>query len=508
MKSTKTLALIFLVTFILNTPLFITNQDMWDGVILSLAAQLNDYSGVKIWFYESSWYLQYFYVKTVGQFSSFLNINFKLFDKFLQIFYIICTAFVFTMILEKSFYFKKPRIIFSILFFLTFPIWHICMTSLVSMYLFCTLIGMVSIYLLTKIHTRNKIIGLILLFISAQLNSLLIFIPGFLYAIDVSKNSLRPSKQTILVSLYCLVLLIMRLVFIRPYGIYEGYNSPINFQSLAQWQLLIDNVQDYLTYLNPTIVIACLILLAKRDFKTLTTVCNLKNLSFVIIIASSIAAYLGTGHANSLAGTDDWDGRQAILLSFGTSMLASSIFFGEDSSSRAFKLHSQSYTYLLAFLVLAVNLYFLELGYITKTNRATFDKKLLIALENYKSAIPDGKVIFISDSNALPVPIHRSYELNYLLYQSLENFHHFGFFISKDQSKENLKSSHSYQIPLFLIDQGKKYSMSNSYEHSSSTCTTEILVAHSNYLPLQRRIYYFLYPQDMKVNINNIVTKC
>ena len=55
------LVFIFLVTI----PTFLLKNDIWDGVLIEYAAEIKDFRGLKNWFYESTWYLQYPFVLSV-----------------------------------------------------------------------------------------------------------------------------------------------------------------------------------------------------------------------------------------------------------------------------------------------------------------------------------------------------------------------------------------------------------------------------------------------------------
>ena len=74
----------FLIAFI-NIIAIINNTDMWDGVILTRASELNDFRGIKLWFFESRWVGQYYLEYILYWFSTILNTSFYQVSKLIQI---------------------------------------------------------------------------------------------------------------------------------------------------------------------------------------------------------------------------------------------------------------------------------------------------------------------------------------------------------------------------------------------------------------------------------------
>ena len=85
----------------LSIPLYLIQNDLWDGVIISYGSAKNDLSGIKFWFFQSGWHLQYFQIALFHALAKFLSIDYVDVNKL-----IICISFFF-ILKEISFMLKK-----------------------------------------------------------------------------------------------------------------------------------------------------------------------------------------------------------------------------------------------------------------------------------------------------------------------------------------------------------------------------------------------------------------
>ena len=61
-------------------PFFLTH-DFWDGVIISYGSSMQDLSGIKFWFFQSGWHLQYFQILAFHEVSTALSIDYIVANK-------------------------------------------------------------------------------------------------------------------------------------------------------------------------------------------------------------------------------------------------------------------------------------------------------------------------------------------------------------------------------------------------------------------------------------------
>lgn len=492
---------------ILNFPIFISTRDMWDGVILSYANEIRDYSAIKIWFFESSWFLQYYFTVCLGWISNTLTFSYRITNNIVQIICLIFIAYIFGEILTKHFRYSYSKKIFCILFFLSFPIWHLSLTSNFTIYIFCTFIGISVIYLFLDNKKFKKIIALILMPFSFQLNSLLIFIPLFLYSTDAYKSrKFYPSKSIQLVFLISGLFLFIRIFIFKPYGLYSGYNSIIDFSDIGQIKLLILNIFFFTTYLIPTIVVFFIAIIIIKGIKIGDLLLKPEFIFSFILIFIGIIPYVMTGHGNAIYSVTDWDGRQAILLSFGAAIFATeTLFYFFEFSKKDLGWDAKIFYPMIMFFVLTPNIFLLSTGYITKINRLRFEEILIAELKNKKTLIPTGVVEIITEYQL--IPHMRSYEVNYLLYSALGSIMYYGISTASDN---NLDHSYSYitKIPPYLLRSDNYYGLSYLYMHSEKPCFTKVYVKNVNLHPLVNRFFYFFFPENNTASIERVSIHC
>jgi hypothetical protein len=58
------------------TPIFLSRNDMWDGSIIAYGVSTENLSGVKNWFYESGWFMQYWQIALFKLISDSINIDY------------------------------------------------------------------------------------------------------------------------------------------------------------------------------------------------------------------------------------------------------------------------------------------------------------------------------------------------------------------------------------------------------------------------------------------------
>jgi hypothetical protein len=114
-----------------------------------------------------------------------------------------------------------------------------------------------------------------------------------------------------------------------------------------------------------------------------------------------------TGHSNTIYQVWDWDGRQAILLSFAFS-LAMGIIYSVNVSNKI--------SNKILYIIIIFNLILLSMGYFIKATRIHTQDKIISLIDQIQ--IPYESDIRIYSQVAL-YPFIRSYEINYLLRNSI-----------------------------------------------------------------------------------------
>ena len=123
-KITATVPISLFFLFV-TAPMLIMPRDMWDGTMIEYASMANDYAGIKSYFFESSWFLQYPLSLFVIKSAQVLTISYKTANAFL----VFGIAF---FLLREVFYIAHDKLKLSKIFsyyavtlFATFSTWSV-----------------------------------------------------------------------------------------------------------------------------------------------------------------------------------------------------------------------------------------------------------------------------------------------------------------------------------------------------------------------------------------------
>lgn len=450
---------------------------MWDGVILTRAAELNDFRGIKLWFFESRWVGQYYLEYFLYWLSNGLNISFYQLSKIIQLLSLVISYFSIRKILILGFNFNNVQINIALISFVTFPIWHLMMTSNFTIYLLCYSFGL---FCISKLLENNSLVYsllyICLITLSFQLNSLIFFVPALFYAIEIYNGNNYPSKRTLLIIFYCLIILLLRLTLFKPYGLYTNYNSV----NIFEFQSLIIDFLKFQTYFLLLYIFYSASIL-KIDKRLI--------LAIIAVTFGGTLPYILTGHSNSIYQVWDWDGRQAILLSFAFS-LSMGVIYSVNISNGI----SNKFLYIIIF----INLILLSTGYLIKKTRIITQNKIVSLIDQVQ--IPNGSDIRIYSQVAL-YPYIRSYEINYSLRNTL-NF-------NKANGEIKAQTYIKYEDEVInnkIISKNnliQKYSDNYLINMSEKNCITNFYIAVDN---SDNKIFY-LYNSN-NLFIRNVSLNC
>ena len=154
MQSNKFLKFLPIVLFFITVtiPMLSLQKDMWDGVIIEYASLIKNFSGLKIWFTEGTWFLQYPLSLFLIKVSEIINISYKNINS-------IFTFLLMAIYLREIFLFANNKlnlqvnssllILFSIV---TFSTWGSLLSSVMTFHFFCMVLG---IYSIRMIHSKK-----------------------------------------------------------------------------------------------------------------------------------------------------------------------------------------------------------------------------------------------------------------------------------------------------------------------------------------------------------------
>ena len=486
-------AFVFFLVFV-GLALFINPIDMWDGVSIEYASKIQNYAGIKSWFFESSWFLQYHLSVLVIEFAKMFNISFSSTHALFVLIFIFILIRETVLFAANKLNMKKSSVAFSSILVATFSVWHFLFSSVMLMHLACLALGILSIRWMHHKMLLKKLFGFISLTFVFHLNSLLVFLPVLSYFYDfLNKESnypkwfVCPSWMTIITFLYGIVFYSFLRLLTSPDGLYEDYNSLLLTSSGLTQMLLSFVIMG--TYITPTLILAGLILIVSLfSHKSPTKLINkeisnyLKLLLWLLVLyCAALFPYAAVGKHSALWDVEDWSGRQAILIAFPVSLFTT-IFFQFLYDYFASKL-VRNFILLCGLVILFLQLTLLSAGVIQKLNRQIFFTQLESLIHVNQNKLSPGLLEIVG--NDLPTPRFRSYEANFLMHAATGNADWWTR-IANNKSKTftipcYIKSNQKYQI---------KYIYDYKPEHEDFYTIIEInSIGFSGYLNAFRNVF-------------------
>jgi hypothetical protein len=432
-----------------------SKSDMWDSSIIEYGLFNDDLSGVKIMSFESGWIFQYYWVMLNKFISNVLVIKYKFANLILIISFGIIILSELKFIIIKIFNIEKELSNLGLLFFSTFPIWDIFLSSIMSYHFSFTALGFLSVRLIySTVNKYLNALGWIILAISFNLNSLMLFLPTLGYVYDKKlSNQKALSLKTIVIFLIGLAEYIIYKICFPPSGVYKGYNK-ISLDPVLFIKSILLNITNFLPILI-TILLFCAVK-KKYIFSLFQLVKKKEALYVLILIINSIFSYILVGRSHNFFNPSDWNGRQIIVLLPILTILYTILL----SEFQKLEISKTIYFYIIPIILSCM----LFTNIIYKLNRQVFEEDLVILLKRNIKQINSAKNIQIIGN--IPGPIFRYYESNLLVYKVTGNIYHF-------TSISNTRIS-KMQYP--YLSNFHKYSSYNIFKINGDFKSNEIII--------------------------------
>tara|TARA_B100001559_G_scaffold314429_1_gene314808 strand:- start:87 stop:1652 length:1566 start_codon:yes stop_codon:yes gene_type:complete len=427
MQSNKFLKFLPIVLFFITVtiPMLSLQKDMWDGVIIEYASLIKNFSGLKIWFTEGTWFLQYPLSLFLIKVSEIINISYKNINS-------IFTFLLMAIYLREIFLFANNKlnlqvnssllILFSIV---TFSTWGSLLSSVMTFHFFCMVLGIYSIRMIHSKKYSKKILGFLFFSCSLNFQSQLIYLPVLSYIYDLNKKFKNENFKIIFPSIETCISLVLGLViffiisnFYPPHGLYENSYS-LNFSCI---HCVIVNGLIMTTYLIPVFFVFVFINFSdfllnknnhsfKQDGKKSAKILliSLLTLFFVAVIP-----YVILNKYSFLWSLRDWGNRHAFLLALPVSLISGMLFEKYYNNSKNFLLKKISFTLFTVIILFQISLLIYSISF--KLNRQIFMTNLeTLIIKNQKQIMPGLLQIIGSD---IPKPQIRHYESNFLMFSA------------------------------------------------------------------------------------------
>jgi hypothetical protein len=425
-KYLKSVFIPLIVFFIvISIPTLLLSDDTWDGILISYAIELNNFLILKKLFFDSTWYLQYYFILVIIELSELIGFTYKNVNT-------IIIFLIMTIYLREVYIFSKQQVklnkiavIISVSFAALFPIWSILLSSVLTFHLFCVTIGLIGIRLVHHQDKLNKLVGILIVTAAYSLQSQLVFLPVLSYFYDLNKNlqftnkNYKPSTETLIILLISFIFYFVVKILYKPSGLHEGYHN-LFILSVNGILPVVLRFGHYVTYLIP-IALAILIyelikISSNKYYYQINQNDNDKNcvIYILLLLIASVFPYAVVGQSSILWDINDWNGRQAILTVFPLAILTSILYqFIYDYTN---SIYLKKIITNLILLVIIFNLFLLIIGVLAKHNRQLFFEKIIEIIKINEKKIPKGIVQIISKNT--PNTVFELYEPNYLMFKA------------------------------------------------------------------------------------------
>lgn len=491
--------IIIFVSLLILFPLNSSNIDMWDGVFLSYASEINNFDGVKNHFFEASWYNQYYLSLIVNIISKYLEIPFFKISIILSCFFLILIFNEIIIFAQKELGFLKVDTFILIAFLSSFNIWHILLTSTLLAHILYFFLCLLSLRIIYSNKFVFSFFGYFIFYVSLELNSLLVFSICMAYVYEANrfkKLIFFPSKKTFIIGILALIFYILRSTINAPYGAFENYNSIIIPLNISDIYNLIRDLIFYLFFLIPLIIaILFFIILTfslklknKFDIKYLI---NKNSIFLLVLFFGSCFPYILVGKNPGYFGFYDWSARQAILLSMPITLISTSVF---SIIYKNYFLPNKMKSSLLSMISFFLILFILQLTMLwtsigLKLNRQIFEKDFTnYFIENNIELRPGiNELVFLDDQ---PSPRYRFYELNYIFFRIYQR---------DDWWSQTNNNYNVNKIKIPEISKNKKYSKWHIFNYEiQNICYNSIKINSSGYFGIRNIVP----KQEKKINIS------
>jgi hypothetical protein len=418
--------------FIGLAPLFLFNTETWDGVIVVYGFEAGDLSGFWDLMASQHGYLSYFFSYLVYEIWQYTGISYFLIFDIIALVSITATAREIYFLARSTAGLEVEDCIFSAAIFFIFPAFHVLTVNLILFYMIYFWLLLFGYRKFKEAQTHvDYVVGIVAIVLSFQWPSSFSLLIGLAIA-DVAAVWSRTGRtarsdllRLISILLASVCLFCIKLVLLRPYGDYSGYNKiilPTDWQNLRRTILGAWQFATYAAYLGVPLIIT-LVLWSCAKFVPNIRAANGRPrtldvqrfwrpfIPICIWFLFSAAPYIAVQKSpKMLGGVDE---RHAIMLALPLSIgIAHIAGIFPNLSGRLNALLS---VFLVRVGTLGVLSLVLILGYSTKVNQAMYVESMTKALRTI--SMPPPGILHINSQNSPPVhPVF--YELQWNLYNA------------------------------------------------------------------------------------------
>lgn len=483
--------------------LLMFKRDIWDGTIIDYNLSLNNYEALQQWFFSSGWELQYYLLIFQDKIAEIINFPTRHVILGSSILTLIGLSIEIYLLAKNKFGIKREISLLSSLLFLCLPTWNVLSSSVMNIHLICLYLSLIGVRIFLDNGRLRQLFGIFLILMSYQLNSLLFFIPILVLVIERIKGNNTEinkflSKRFFMVSLLSITYFIIIRSVNPNYGLYIGYNQISFPTSPGSIEVYLRNILNFSSYLVIPFISLFSIVFLKFLFNSSKVVLSKlipKNVIWLLLLFfAAIFPYIAVGKTTNILELTDWSQRQSFVLAIPLVLLTGSLIslfskVGEDSRSYLKRGAIFAITLLLP-ISLQVE------SFAIKLNRQHFESDLITQLRvDPRIPVPGTFQIY---GTGIPKPDFRSYESNFLLYETYTRASWWSV-ISAEKDLE-------FGLPLWMKS---KYADSYVYEYSKQSCENYAEIRASGYsIPVRSLLKRYLGIDNGDIRIVNLRTTC
>ncbi len=485
-------------------PIFEAKREMWDGTMVEYNLSQKDFTALRNWFFESGWELQYFVLRIQDLLSHAFQLPFRSLVIGLSVALLLATSMEIYLLSQNVFKLSREYSLASGLIFVILPIWNVLITSATNIHIMCLYFGIMGTRIYYNKNIIFKFIGLLLIIFSFQLNSLLLFIPSLIFAINlVFKNEIKKSildPNLLVIIGASTTYYILKKLFNPNYGLYENYNEITLPSTFAHIRAYVDHLFTFSTFLFiPLSAILIHKMLRNSLFRQETTtrkLCSTHNKILFFLFITAILPYIMVDKSTALYDIQDWGQRHAIILSVPLAILTSSIM---NSVSNLIEWNRKEFKFnnLTFILISILPITLLLSSFAIKINRQIFEEDLRQSLLSLKVDDPKPGLLQINGIG-IPGPSFRNYESNYFTFLTYGE----PLWWTLIQVQPDIKFGYPKDIPAIYLN-------TYIFKPTENSCTTSILIRAKGYKnPIQNVIKRNLRIIDSEIIILEYNTSC
>ncbi len=487
----------------IGMPIMFFKRDIWDGVIIEYNLREESLESLRTWLFTSGWELQYYVIGSQELLSKVFNTQLRGFILTTSLVALIILAYEVYLLGKNNIRMTRTTAVFSSTLLLVQPSWNVLVSSVMNIHIICLSLGIMGARLFYDVKANKRILGILLMLFSFQLNSMMLFIPTLILVIELNErnnrtqNALKKRNFLIVLGMAVTYFLVQR-IFNPNEGAYLYYNEIIIPNSPEEIRLYVQGIINFSSFMIiPFLAIALNLpkFLSRYSLVGENTEYPWKKISYLLILfASAATPYVLVGKSTNIFDLTDWGQRQSFLvvvpLVLLTGLLTSDFADGAKIRRVSWTKVSQS----IVLIIFSLSLLLSSFG--IKLNRQIFEQKLAQAMQEVVQNPKPG--LMQINGVGIPGPTFRTYESNYLLYEAYSRASWWSVI------QKNFDKNFSFPREQDLLDAGI-----DVYQPSLETCTSLVKIKANGFeRPFANVFRYVLRKDSSSVRILEFKTFC